>query len=81
MPPNTVYIGRPTKWGNPFPSHEEKDRELVVTLYAIWLGEQLRKDPHFLDPLKGKNLACWCRLDRPCHADIILKILKEEVES
>jgi hypothetical protein len=24
--------------------------------------------------LRGKNLACWCPLDKPCHADILLKI-------
>jgi hypothetical protein len=22
--------------------------------------------------LKGKDLACWCALDKPCHADVLL---------
>ncbi len=24
--------------------------------------------------LRGKDLACWCPLDRPCHADVLLEI-------
>lgn len=27
-----------------------------------------------LKELRGKNLACWCRLDEPCHADVLLEI-------
>jgi len=30
--------------------------------------------PELIEPLRGKNLACWCRLDQPCHADVLLKI-------
>ena len=74
MPPNTVYVGRPTKWGNPY---KLTDRAATVKAYEIWLRERLREDPHFLDELKGKDLACWCSLDEPCHADILLKVLGE----
>ena len=31
-------------------------------------------DPIFLGPLKGKNLACWCPLDQPCHADVLIEL-------
>ncbi len=31
--------------------------------------------PVYLGPLKGKNLACWCRLDQPCHADVLLELV------
>ncbi len=24
--------------------------------------------------LRGKNLACWCAPDKPCHADVLLEI-------
>src|SRR5690606_13388964 len=24
--------------------------------------------------LRGKNLACWCALDQPCHADVLLRL-------
>ena len=77
--PNSVYVGRPTKWGNPF---KEKDYGLKICLekYHIWLIEQLKENPKFLDPLKGKDLVCFCKLNRPCHADIIIEFLNEEVE-
>lgn len=78
MPANTVYVGRPSKWGNPYPLYAEYDRQLVIDLYRGWLEAKLEKDSHFLDELKGKDLACWCPLDKPCHADIILKILDEK---
>lgn len=83
MPPNAVYVGRPTKWGNPFKvtSFSSKirgmDRELAINAYEGWLRQKLIEDPHFLDALKGKDLACWCTLDKPCHVDVLLKILKE----
>jgi hypothetical protein len=75
-PPNTVYVGRPSKWGNPFAISGWTVEESLKA-YRNWLEDRLEEDPHFLDALKGKNLACWCRLDKPCHADIILEVLKE----
>jgi hypothetical protein len=30
--------------------------------------------PDWFDDLKGKNLACWCSLDKGCHADILLEL-------
>ena len=29
-------------------------------------------------PLRGKNLACWCALDQPCHADVLLRLANHE---
>lgn len=78
MPPNTVYVGRPSKWGNPFKVHCEDCRYKAIIDYEEWLQKKLLEDPHFLDPLKGKDLACWCPLDKPCHTDVLLKLLKEE---
>jgi hypothetical protein len=74
MPPNTVYVGRPTKWGNPF---KLKDFDIYncMMMYRNHLKSKLLADPHFLDELKGKDLACWCSLDEPCHADILLEVL------
>ena len=66
MPPGTIYVGKPTKWGNylgDLQQYENTIRYLIDTDPAFDIGE-----------LKGKNLACWCRLDQPCHADILLKI-------
>jgi uncharacterized protein DUF4326 len=30
--------------------------------------------PHGLEELRGKNLACWCPLNQPCHADVLLEL-------
>ncbi len=56
MPRNTIYVGRPTKWGNPFPL-SQYTREESLSKYEAWVLKQLDKDPHFLDDLQGKNLA------------------------
>lgn len=31
-----------------------------------------------LDLLRGKNLACWCPLDQPCHADVLLELANKD---
>lgn len=91
LPPNAVYVGRPSKWGNPYRLDEEhsftpstfilSSRSECVRLYRIYLTQRLQKEPNFLDELKGKDLACWCPLDKSCHADVLLEFLeKMEVE-
>lgn len=82
MPPNTVYVGRPTKWGNPMPTSEsgvsfdgiryEQATPAVAVKYYSSLMEQVDKNQ--FKSLRGKNLACWCRLDQPCHADVLLAL-------
>jgi hypothetical protein len=76
MPKDAVYVGRPTKYGNPYRMEIDGSREEVVAKYQVWLAEKLEENPNFLDPLKGKDLACWCPLNKPCHADVILEYLK-----
>jgi hypothetical protein len=107
MPPNTVYVGRGTPFGSPFPvargtstscgvsktiwvvgtfdgpamwvrdSRDEAQR-IAVDAYRAWVFQQ----PEILEmiwrDLRGKNLACWCPLDRPCHADVLLELANEE---
>lgn len=112
-PPNTVYVGRGTKWGNPFklinnkwyltwgisefgiggePTIEDvlrwyeklfkngKVRLTEITNVQYYFNEY-HKRFKFLDlsELKGKNLMCWCKLDSPCHADILLKLANKEI--
>jgi hypothetical protein len=74
MPANGIYVGRPTKWGNPFKISSALSRQEAVALYE----ERLRKMPAnkrnaLLEPLRGKALGCWCPLDEPCHADVLLR--------
>jgi hypothetical protein len=111
MPPNTVYVGRPTKWGNPWsvgshtltPAGKTKSLRKIVRLYRAWMvgtfteraiekiigdGTKVPKQPmamlHWLmvrgalrnqlSELRGKDLACFCPLDQPCHADVLLEL-------
>lgn len=82
MPPNTVSVARPGKWGNPFkvaPAFEsegikipEITAESAVVLYREWIETALRNHPSTYDALadlRGKNLACWCKDGQPCHAN------------
>jgi len=79
MPENTVYVGRPTQWGNPF-----KDAPYIaVKKYQGWLvnppinadGSGWINELHILlEPLRGKDLACWCPLGESCHADVLLEL-------
>ena len=76
MPVNAIYVGRPTRWGNPFA--DQDNAELVRLFRDNCLT------PEFIcsdrSELKGKVLACWCPLDQPCHADVLLKIANEEAD-
>jgi hypothetical protein len=77
MPPNTIYVGRPTMWGN-FVAKAccIEDRAEAVAAYRGWIDEVASdswKGRARID-LRGKNLACWCRLDQPCHADVLLEL-------
>lgn len=82
MPPNTVYVGRPTRWGNPYELRDEARRQEALLYYETWLQNRLKFEPRFLEPLRGKDLACWCPLEDkngnpvPCHADILLKFVE-----
>ena len=76
MPKNTVYVGRPTKWGNPFIIGNKWNLECALIKYRQWLLWKIQNDPDFLKPLQGKDLACWCNLTEACHADILLELLR-----
>ena len=73
--PNAVFVGRPSKYGNPF-KVSEYGLEKCLRLYREWLTSKLKEDPKFLELLRGKDLVCYCRLDQKCHADIIMELLK-----
>lgn len=83
MPEGAIYVGRPTKWANPFRvgSNEElgevANAELAVKLFRDWMhhpeGWLLPRPPELLS-LRGRDLACWCLLDHPCHASVLLEL-------
>ncbi len=82
VPPDAVYVGRPTKWGNPFeigqpdPAYPDKimTREDAVRKFREMIENH---GPYSIkaikDQLKGKDLVCWCA-PKACHADILLEI-------
>lgn len=81
MPANTVYVGRPTKWGNPYRVGDRFMLEIldhssvVYPLFDNYLYQKLFVDKTLdIKELQGKNLACWCPLDKPCHADLLLQL-------
>lgn len=122
MPEGAVYVGRPSRWGNPFHPYwlwsraaaaalglradDDGARRAVITLYRWWMTGtapvpegrasgyrveftegrdggtcwlegyapvDLRPRPD-IAPLRGRDLVCWCPLDQPCHADVLLEL-------
>ncbi len=64
-----VYVGRPSKWGNPFVIGQDGTREEVVQKYREWLIQQ----PELMAALKELRrqvLGCWCAPES-CHADVL----------
>jgi hypothetical protein len=71
-----VYIGRPSKWGNPFEIGRDGDRETVIQKYREWILSQ----PHLmaaLPELKGKVLGCW-RAPQACHGDVLVSLANDQ---
>ena len=73
LPPNTVVVSRPTKWGNPFKAISKEDRKGAVLAYVNYRERNPLTESEVFQ-LKGKNLACWCPVDGPCHADHLPKV-------
>lgn len=74
MPEGAVYVGRPTCWGNPHAT-EECGREEAVRLYRAYLETLGASEAAIIRlHLRGRDLACWCPLDAPCHADVLLEV-------
>lgn len=87
MPAGAVYVGRPTEWGNPWrvgdhaviewPLHArtQTSREIVITpeiAVALYRWAYTPDANQAIAELGGRDLACWCPLDQPCHADVLL---------
>jgi hypothetical protein len=87
LPPNSVNVARPTKWGNPFIIGTHGTHDECIALYrrlidgkkvaagdpAALRATQAQVSVH-IQELRGCNLACWCPLDATCHADVLLEL-------
>ena len=73
-----VYVGRPSKYGNPFrvgsPLIETAAKAKLAFEYNVHV---ILTDTDIAE-LRGKNLACWCSLSKECHADVLLELANQE---
>lgn len=75
-PAGAMVVDRSTNWGNPYEAkYLGADRALLVGLYRDWIKSgEARFVIKNIDRLRGKDLVCWCPLDQPCHADVLLEL-------
>ena len=75
---DVVRVDRMTNWGNPFVMEVHKfNRTWACQMfkgYALW---RLRVQPDWLEPLRGRSLACWCA-PRRCHAETLMRLANQE---
>lgn len=77
--PFDIYIGRPSKWGNPFAIGPDGTRTEAIEKYRQWLPSQ----PELmaaLPELSGKTLGCWCH-PQPCHGEVLALMASGQSES
>ena len=94
MPENTVKVDRSTRFGNPWSiGSRDHNNDLVedagdaVAAFRAWvedmadaerIGERIERLSDWRSTLRGKNLASWCKLDGPCHADVLLELANKD---
>lgn len=71
-----VYVGRPSKWGNPFAIGRDGTREQVIERYRAWVVQQPELMAS-LGELRGMVLGCWCAPE-PCHASVLAELADRE---
>lgn len=103
-PEAAVYVGRPSKWGNPFVVCDfsgtwmvgKEDPSGIFGLPKVFTGNFATEADATKEAcrcyratlsgalaelarrtLRGKDLACWCPVDQPCHADVLLEIAND----
>jgi len=75
MPIDAVYVGRPTKWGNPYRAEECAGGQAdAVACFRVLVESEPETIADIQKELRGKKLACWCSLSKPCHADVLAEI-------
>ena len=72
-PSKAVYIGRPTKWGNPFVIGRDGNRAQVKEKYRAWLIVQPELVAAAKLDLANKDLICWCA-PKACHGDVLIEV-------
>jgi Domain of unknown function (DUF4326) len=83
-PENAVVVSRPTRWGNPYRTGDTlESRAEAVGRYEqdLHAGRLRVTVEDVRSQLAGHDLACWCSLDGPCHADVLLRIANSPADS
>jgi hypothetical protein len=86
--PYDVYIGRPSRFGNPF-SHlpgtlaqwKVDTREEAIECFKNYLMNTPMLLKAVKEELRDKILGCWCRPEFPCHGDVLLEISNKDDDS
>jgi hypothetical protein len=87
IPPGAVFVGRPSKWGNPYklasyykvlnPKEKIFHRGIVIGQYRKYIMAHPELVESIKKELKGRDLVCFCA-PLPCHADVLLEIANSE---
>jgi hypothetical protein len=75
--PKAVYVGRPSRWGNPYRVGVHGTAEECVRLFEARYGNDADYRAAVRTELAGKSLACWCKVGQPCHAAVLLRWANE----
>lgn len=72
-----VYIGRPSKWGNPYNIGKDGTRKEVIEKYRKYIlsNKELLNSLH---ELEGQILGCWCS-PKSCHGDILIELINNKL--
>lgn len=78
-PAGAVVVSRPSRWGNPHRVGFDGDRLWCVDRFRedLWRGGLPFGVGDVRRLLAGRDLACWCRPEDPCHADVLLEVANE----
>jgi hypothetical protein len=80
-PEGVIVVARPTLWGNPYrPGDTTASRADAVQRYEddLRAGRLRFTVDDARERLAGSDLACWCSLDGPCHADVLLRVANDD---
>ena len=82
MPAGALKVDRTTRWGNPFTAADCGSVAIAVANHGRWMRGEIPA-PGGVEPpsreeirgaLGGHDLACWCAVGTPCHADLLLTL-------
>ena len=73
MPPNTVYIGRPSAFGNPYRVGIDGDALTCVQKFEAKYAHNVAYRAAVAAELAGRDLACWCKEGGACHGNTLLR--------